>query len=503
MNVKRLIKKPPVSKTKVRITSFENGLNLTKSENLTPLSSATNLYNFNHSTGALSTGLGISDFLSSAYLNPALTSLALENKSVIGVYYSKKYDFDEGENKDRLALLFDNFKMASLPLNPSQESSQNMLNQINDLTFSSVPTSVNYRLNGEDVTIFTSKTDNMAVWSTNNGVYKVLDAPKIASSCIHYERLFATVNGEQTSVWFSDDLDPTNWSISLTEAGFIDMPDERGASKKVVSFNDYVYVFRDYGIARISAYGDQTNFSVAQLFVSSGKILTNTVVLCGDIILFLATDGLYKFDGINCVKILTNIAPGFIGADNENAHATYFENKYYLACKFNFSDLSEMEESAETNAIIEIDLKTMKVNFLRGVEVKSLCAINCDFFRGVLACVKTPEDDRFKLGVLDNSGAIFNCATNKLWESPLTDLGLGEKNKVLRELFCDSKTPSKLTVINEEGESVSLILNGQNRSEKFNLRFKFRKLKIKIESQEKNCEISCPYCLIKLSEVVS
>ena len=64
-------------------------------------------------------------------------------------------------------------------------------------------------------------------------------------------------------------------------------------------------------------------------YSSSGKIYADSVVLCGNEVVFLATDGLYKFDGISCVKILDNLTPAFIGIDNQNCSAAYFENKYY------------------------------------------------------------------------------------------------------------------------------------------------------------------------------
>ena len=67
---------------------------------------------------------------------------------------------------------------------------------------------------------------------------------------IHYERLFVTTTNEKSKVLFSDDLDPTLWSIDLSEAGFIEMVDERGALNRVISFNDYLYIFRDYLAAR-------------------------------------------------------------------------------------------------------------------------------------------------------------------------------------------------------------------------------------------------------------
>ena len=109
--------------------------------------------------------------------------------------------------------------------------------------------------------------------------------------CVHGERLFLTDSSNHNSLWFSDDFDPTNWNVSLSEAGFIDMIGEKGRLLKVISFGGYIYVFRSYGITRVTAYGNQKSFSVADLFVSSGKIRGESITVCGDCVLFFASDG--------------------------------------------------------------------------------------------------------------------------------------------------------------------------------------------------------------------
>ena len=92
--------------------------------------------------------------------------------------------------------------------------------------------------------------------------------------CLHYERLFAVVGGERNRLAFSANLEPTDWTEDLSSGGFIEMQDERGGLNRVISYNDYIYVFRDFGVARVSAYGDQTDFSVSQLFISSVNFMT-------------------------------------------------------------------------------------------------------------------------------------------------------------------------------------------------------------------------------------
>ena len=353
MNIFKRIKKPFVKKSKIKLSSFQNGLNLKLDENLTPLTNAVKFYNFSNKSGSLTKGLGLADFCTTL-TGDSLTDL--DEINVISVFYSKKFNNSLNANQDRLGIISSDRNFYSIPLNQNQTFE--LTNHVGIALNSADITAINYNLDGEDSTLISSKNDSMVVWPTENEIYRVIDCPKITSMCVHYERVFATVSDDETAVWFSDDLDPTNWSLSLTEAGFIKMQDDKGGCRKVISFNGYVYVFRDYGIARISAFGDQKQFSVSQLFVSSGKIYADSVVLCGNEVVFLATDGLYKFDGISCVKILDNLTPAFIGIDNQNCNAAYFENKYYLACKFNYFDNTQAENAAYNNALIEVDLIT-------------------------------------------------------------------------------------------------------------------------------------------------
>ena len=130
---------------------------------------------------------------------------------------------------------------------------------------------------------------------------------------------------------------------------------------RVVSFNDYVYVFRDFGVARVSAYGDQTNFSVSQLFISSAKIYGNSVCVCGDRIMFLSRDGIMSFDGYTTQKLNLGIESLLINVTNENCSSLYYNGKYYLALKLNFDDGEQIgcesyNEGYINNAIIEVDL---------------------------------------------------------------------------------------------------------------------------------------------------
>ena len=125
--------------------------------------------------------------------------------------------------------------------------------------------------------------------------------------CVHYERIYATVSGEANSLWFSDDFNPVNWNASLTEGGFINFDDDGGRVIKAVSFLDHVYVFRDYGIVRLTAYGSQENYTVSKVYVSASRILPDTIACCGDRIIFLTDEGLFSFNGYTMTMIAKEI----------------------------------------------------------------------------------------------------------------------------------------------------------------------------------------------------
>ncbi len=440
------IKYPGFSTNQINIESFSAGMNTSKDASLTNLSEAISVENFAFNDGALKNGIGFEDLVESLGQNTEILKRDLEMiNGFERVFHFYKYNQETNSREDKLLLLGSDMQLYYINL--FDESKQ--LKTLRGITFTSLPSAVRYRLNGEDVIILSSETDNMVVWDGVNEPYIVLDAPKISSMTIHYERLFATVDGEKNAVWFSDDLDPTNWSLSLDEAGFIELIDERGALLKVVSFLDYVYIFREYGISRLTAYADQQTFAVSNLFVSSGKIYSNSVCVCGDRILFLAEDGLYSFDGVSTHKILENISNN-LTRDNSSACACYHNGYYHLACNFAFHD--ENEESSGLNAVVTIEIDGMKLaNISRGVKIKYLCTIENI---GVVALAFDETKNAFLLTKLCKNASFFGKPLEKVWISPTTKLGFGQTKKTLRKIYIETTGEVSLFVYCDEKPKV-------------------------------------------------
>ena len=300
------------------------------------------------------------------------------------------------------------------------------------VSFSTLPDALTYRLYGDDSLIMTSPTDKMFVWDGVSSAQRIIDCPFISSMTMHYERMFATTPGESNAVYYSDDLDPTNWNASsMTEGGYVQLLDERGKLLKVVDFLDYVYVFREYGISRMTAYADQMDFRVANLYVSGGRIYPGSVCVCGDTVMLLASDGLYSFDGYNVTKRLKTVK--FLPSPHSTA--VYADGKYYLsAC---------IENEGENDTLVVYDLGAGTFT-LSPLSIKKLCKAG----ENVYAIM---NDNR--IGKVTKCGSVFGQPYEKVWESGETDMQSGEV-----------KTISLITARSDGNATLTLTADGKRRT---------------------------------------
>jgi len=446
------------------ISNFLNGITLGEFDSgMIPPSSAVSSYNFDFSGGSLKTGIGFTEALLELFradVRDEISNLLLSIGSIIKTFIYRNYNENSETREDKLLLLSSDLSLFIVNLKGENDK----LSRVRDVVFTSVPNAISYRLNGNDVLIFTSPTDNMVVYDGVNQPYEVLDAPKITSMDLHFERLFVTTNNEKARVIFSDDLDPTMWSIDLSEAGFIEMVDERGALNRVVSFNDYLYIFRDYGISRLTAFGDQEGFSVSHLFVSSAKIFPESVAVCGDRIIFLATNGLYSFDGFTTTKILSSISD-LISRENKSSVGAFFEGNYYLSCNLKFEvDSDFIEDGYINNALIVYDIKTKNYKITRGVDVISITPANVGGYEKLYLCARNLASSPYKVVSVDNSGAFLGYNLKKVWKTDFYTFNKNQKSKCIRSVSMYSKSGGTLTILSDTGEEKTIkLLDGFNK----------------------------------------
>ncbi len=289
---------------------------------------------------------------------------------------------------------------------------------------------VSYNYGGKDVFLLSSKSIGLLVYDGATAT-QVEDGPGFSSIAIHYERVFGAVNGRENQVWFSSVLDPTNWSVSGDTAGYVTFNDECGDVMSVQSLNGYLYIFREHGIYRLTAYGDQDEFSLKKVFIDTGRIYKDTIVPSGNKILFYTDEGVHSFDGYTVTKLGVELPKIFTPY---TATAAYLENKYYLACKIDLGDSYGVVST--NNAILECDLKEKTLSVLSPYDTRRLVPMTVHHATDVLVVPNQGETER--LGMIDTKGKIFEENTLKTYHSPMNTLGT-DKLKIIREMVVETK----------------------------------------------------------------
>lgn len=413
------LKIPKRTRYRKRVGRFV-GLDVKDDESVIDFSTAAMCYNFDFSSGALCGGYGIE-------------SHAAVPAAANGYWVYRCYSEKLGKTVDKYL-----FSMSN-GLIQYYEPEDGRLHVFSGFAFTGVEM-LNYKLNSKDVMLISTNERPLMVWD-GKYIYRHDNAPRISSMALHFERLFVINPDAPTKVFFSDDLDPTNWTVGSDSAGFIELLDERGSMTKVVSFGGYLYVFREHGISRITAAGAQSGFSAVNLFVSADRIYPESIVKCGSVIMFLASDGLYAFDGYDCTKVLTRLNGLIAGAPSASA---YFGGRYYLACKMDFGDEKkigcENEDDPVSNGLLVYDVTTGEYSVTRGLSIESMSACSYDG-EDFLVAVESGG-----AGVITRCGKRFDEPLPKLWSSPETDFGKPDRTKMLREVYIDTSVPCSVTV---------------------------------------------------------
>lgn len=439
------IKTRRASRRRCLIGDFSHGLNSATDESALPFNAASDYKNFRLESGVLTDGWGTEPFPPLANVQNAVSA----------------WEYVRTEEGEKI----------SVPMYCDADGFVHAVKDGNDETldgikFTSAPIAVNYRLYGGDVSLICSATDGMAVYD-GESAYKVDPSPLITGMTLHYERLFATTANESDSVRFSDDLDPTNWAEGLDSGGFVQLADGYGRCNKTVGFLNYVYIFRDYGISRMVAYADQTRFSVSNLYVSSGRIFSGSVTVCGDRIIFLASDGLYVFDGLETRRLLPQL--GELTKFKDSAVGKYFDGKYFLA----YSSGGDKNDS-----LLVYDLASGMCELSSGFEITS-------FYQGdALAAVSGG-----KAVVIAPCGAALSVPTHKVWRVPLGALSAPDKIKCLRTVDLETATDLTMKVF-ADGKTRKIRLRGKNGIQHVGLGVRGRKIGLELSSDGVGTKIS-------------
>ena len=328
-----------------------------------------------------SLGVAVAKF-PNTYEDTTEVELGIDNldiNSVCGVTYFKMYFPTSQNTQHRLLIYGDDNKVYINQL----FSGSPILLWLFNLQFNSPPVSLSYKTDDTDSIILTSS-DKMIVWHTNYSPYEIEDVPIITSMCMNDEVLFCTIKDPAFKIWYATNLDAENVGQVTPESGYISLEDDLGYCRKILTFDEDIYVFRDYGISKINYI--KNDITVSQIYLSNTKIYTDTVSICGNVIMFMTKDGIYSFNGVKVTKTdidIRNLLPD----SNEHTAASSLGQKYYLALRLNFNDDKSIlceTGSYINNALVVIDITDFSYQIIRGIDVKSLLPVKTEVFEKML-----------------------------------------------------------------------------------------------------------------------
>lgn len=299
--------------------------------------------------------------------------------------------------------------------------------------------------------IICTQNDEMWVWDGVENPYEVLDAPKIKSMAVGLDRLFIVTDERPYSVLYSDDTDPTNWTMSADDAGEINFADNMGKVVKVFSLDNYIFVIRQFGIIKIYGGKNGSDFTLSRIFNSTGEIFDGTAEISGDYIVFYSTEGLHKFDGLSTKRI-------FCGLDDvvdktSDMFAICQNNKYYL--------VANAYGENQTRSLFILDLEHQFASSV--VSADSFC---CAF---KLSCKDNPHvgfiiDDVSKnaksIKILCKNGSTMPIHCNFLYKTQEITLSPKWAKKTLCSLFVKTKTQIFVKFISQKQERIFQIVGG-------------------------------------------
>lgn len=441
------------------------------------------IYNFNNNAGVLESGLGLQDL--QMYMQNDITSRrATLNYQALGLEYInkvmhfKQYFSVSGDTTHRLLVHGADGKLYVYQM----FSNVNNLNWTYELSFTTMPIVLEYKKDGLD-SILISANDKLIVWSTGRVPYELTNVPTITSMCVHNDVLYCTIAGETDNIWYTSNLNPESVGSVSETTDYVVLSDERGGCRKILTFKENVYVFRDYGISRLNTYAKKAP-TYNQIYLSNSKIYPNTVVVCGDCIVFMTSDGLYKFNGASVSKIEV-LPQKLIAIANNYACATNLQDKYYLAVKLNFDDGQivgcEANSEMKNNALIEFNLQNNSFQILRGVDIKDMLALKAEFEEKIIATFNSTYKD--KIAEITNDGKCFDeilpkaYYSNYIVQDDLTDI-------TIRKVIVESSKDVKFTIITDNGNYIfNTYTDGIN---EFQTIMPCRKFKIQISTSTQN-----------------
>lgn len=383
---------------------------------------------------------------------------------------------------------------------------------LGDFTFETTPNVINFKVDNKDVIGFCEPNGNLVVWYGDEPAYTVENTPKFVSICYHDGRLFAIDSNRSTFVRYSSVINPLNWSASihpeddgesdegednsesssssLQEAGYIDLSECPGENKLVVSYGGNVYVFREYGITKISTLSSK--FIATNIYSSTARIYCNTVCFCGEELYFCQDNGLFKFDGYTIEQVKLELLNAYMPSYQEAINTCYFEGKLFISCRLIFNDfLDNRDEKWYNNCVIIYDIGLKTYSLFRDLDIIAMHPINV-LRLSKLALIQ--KDDLSHRGVNVWEWCNRDNSVMKLyqkWQTGKITLGDITKTKTLKEIHVVAKT-NMTTTIKTESKSKTFSITGKNEKQIIKINMLGKEFEISFDNYNSNFYLEPP-----------
>lgn len=325
-----------------------------------------------------------------------------------------------------------------------------------------------------DVAAYKYGEENFLIFATDKGLKKFENGKfedseiefKFATICNHYYRIFGAEH-QSKKLLFSDDFAPFNWTQSIDEGGYINLPYDKGDVTDLISFNQFLIVCEENGFAKITAYSEQEDFSLKSIAAPS-NIIKGSVVDCGKFIMFATENGLGIFDGYNCVSVAEEISD-FL--KNCQIEAQSVGEYCYFLCKNQSSKIAN-------SYLIAYNTQNKSYHFITSDNANSIAKVIKDSKEYLLVCY----DYEIKV-LLDESSSV-----NKIWKSGSVDFGMPSEFKLLKKIVFGGKTNIDLK-INVDGKNYFFAIAHQR---SFLLNLKGKQFEIEIVPRGRNINVPSP-----------
>lgn len=190
-----------------------------------------------------------------------------------------------------------------------------------------------------------------------------------AMACYCQNRIFV-VSGDK-EITYSDPAEPLEATRTENDGGTILRPLDGDKIVDLVANGSTVYAFYRHNIVKITVTGDPREFAVRSLGFTGGEIYGGSVVCVGKWIVFLAYDGIYRFDGEKAERICE-----YLGVKSSVETRKFGRGRYMDKALLSYVDGNEKLRTVAIDPERKTGYSITPLESLTECNGRTLCVIN-------------------------------------------------------------------------------------------------------------------------------